>query len=75
MDQRLVIPKEMRENVMRAIHYGHAGRDAMLREAFDLWWPKIHREIVEKAQRCAESQKAVKNLKCLESQKDFGKIP
>ena len=49
MDQRLVIPKDMRENVLRAIHFGHAGRDAMLREASDVWWPRIHREIVEKA--------------------------
>ena len=75
MDQRLVIPKEMQENVLRAIHYGHAGRDAMLREAADLWWPKIHREIVERAQNCNECQRAGKNLKCLKTQKEFGKIP
>ena len=25
MDQRLVIPKDMRENLLRAIHFGHAG--------------------------------------------------
>ena len=31
MDQRLVIPKDMRENVIRSIHFGHTGRDAMLR--------------------------------------------
>ena len=75
MDQRLVIPKDMRENVLRAIHFGHAGRDAMLREASDVWWPRIHREIVEKARNCAECQKAGKNLKCINSQKEFGKIP
>ena len=75
MDQRLVIPKDMRENVLRAIHFGHAGRDAMLREASDVWWPRIHREIVEKAQSCTECQKAGKNLKCINSQKEFGKIP
>ena len=75
MDQRLVIPKDMRENVLRAIHFGHAGRDAMLREASDVWWPRIHREIVEKARNCAECQKAGKNLKCINSRKEFGKIP
>ena len=37
MDQRLVIPKDMRENVLRSIHFEHAGRDAMLREASDVW--------------------------------------
>ena len=32
-DRRFVIPEEMRENIVRVIHFGHAGRDAMLREA------------------------------------------
>ena len=36
MGQHLVIPNEMRENVSRAIHYGHAGRDALLWEASNL---------------------------------------
>ena len=75
MDQRLVIPKDMRGNVLRAIHFGHTGRDAMLREASDVWWPRIHREIIEKAKSCVECQNAGKNLKCLKSQKDFGKLP
>ena len=75
LDERLVIPKDMRENMLTAIHFGHAGRDAMLREAADVWWPKIHREIVEKANNCEECIKAGKNLKCLKSQKEFGTIP
>ena len=75
MCQRLLIPKDMRENVLRAIHFGRAGRDAMLREAADVWWPRIHREIVEKAKNCAECQKAAKNLECVNSQNEFGKIP
>ena len=45
MDNRLVIPKNMRENVLRAIHFGHAGRDAMLKEAADIWWPRVHRDV------------------------------
>ena len=75
MDNRLVIPKNMRENALRAIHFGHAGRDAMLREAADVWWPRVHREIVEKAKNCVQCQQAGKNLKCLKSQKEIGKIP
>ena len=75
MDNRLVIPKDMRENVLRAIHFGHAGRDAMLREASDIWWPRVHREIVEKAKTCTECQNTGKNLKCLKSQNEFGKLP
>ena len=75
MDNRLVIPKDLSENILRAIHYGHAGRDSMLREASDFWWPRIHKEIVEKARNCQECQLAGKNLKCLKSQNEFGKIP
>ena len=67
MDNCLVIPKDMRENLLRAIHFGHARRDTMLLEASDIWWPKIHMEIVEKAQICTECQKAGKNLKCMRS--------
>ena len=75
MDNRSVIPKDMRENVLRAVHFGHAGRDAMLRETVDIWWPRVHREIVEKAKNCMHCQQAGKNLKCLKSQNEFGKIP
>ena len=32
MDHRLCILKDMRENMLRAIHFGHAGRGAMLRQ-------------------------------------------
>ena len=75
MDHRFVIPKDMRENMLRAIHFGHAGRDAMLREASDVWWPRIHREIIDKARNCSECREAGKNFKCIKSQKEFGKLP
>ena len=71
MGNRLVIPKDMRENVVRAIHFGHGGRDAMLREASDIWWPRMHREIVEKAKSCSQCQQAGKILKYLESQNEI----
>ena len=75
MDQRLVIPNDMRENVLRAMHFGHAGRDAMLGKASDVWWPRFHREIIEKAKKCADCQKAGKNFKCKSRRTEFGKTP
>ena len=75
MDNRLVIPRDMRENILRAFHFGHAGRDSMLREASDVWWPRVHREIVKEARNGPESQQAGKNLKCIKTQKEFGKLP
>ena len=75
MDHRLVITKDMRENMLRAIHFGHAGRDAMLREASEVWWPRIDRKIIEKARNCRECRVAGKNFKCIKSQREFGKLP
>ena len=72
MDQRLVIPNGRRENSLGAIHYGQAGRDAILKEASVVLWPRIHRENVGKAQRCCDCRKAGKNLKCMKLQKEFG---
>ena len=75
MDHRLVIPKDMRENMLRAIHFGHAGRSVMLREASYVCSPRIHREVIEKARNCNEYRLAGKNLKCMKSQNEFRKLP
>ena len=68
LDERLVIPKDMPENMFTALHSGHAGRDALLREAAVVWWPKIHREIEEKANICLECTKTCKNSPRLKNQ-------
>ena len=47
----------------------------MLRDAADVWWPKIHREIVEKTKNCRQCRMAGKNFKCVKLQKEFEKIP
>ena len=44
-------------------------------EAADVWLPRIHREIVERANNCPQCCAAGKNRKCLKSQKGFGKLP
>ena len=62
----------MKENMLTAIHFGHAGRVAILREVANVWWPKFHRKIIETASNCPESIRAGKNLKCPKSQKEFG---
>ena len=47
MDNRLVIPNSMRAMIMCSLHYGHPGRDAMLAMIGDIWWPRIHREVID----------------------------
>ena len=75
MDNRLVIPQSMRAMIMCSLHYGHPGRDAMLAMVGDIWWPRIHREVIDQARLCDQCLEAGKNLKCIQSQKELGKIP
>ena len=63
MDEKLVIPKGLRDALFRSLHWGHPGRDAMLREAADIWWPGLYKEIVWLANVCPECGKASKNIK------------
>ena len=44
MDQRLVIPFEMRKTIFNSLHFGHPGRDMMLTLVADIWWPKDSQE-------------------------------
>ena len=75
MDNRLVIPQSMRAMIMCSLHYGHPGCDAMLAMVGDNWWPRIHREVIDQARLCDQCLEAGKNLKCIQSQKEQGKIP
>ena len=75
MDERLVILKELRQPIFRSLHWGHSGRDAMLAVSSDIWWPQIHREIKLLAKNFKDCQNAGKNIKCLQPQRKFGKIP
>ena len=48
----------------------------MLQAVADLWWPRIHREIVLLAQSCSRCQKAGENLKkTIQKQSEYGKLP
>ena len=75
MDNRLVIPQSMRSMIMCSLHYGHPGRDSMLAMIEDIWWPRIHREIINQARLCEQGLESVKNSKCILGQKQIGKLP
>ena len=64
----------MGEIMLNAFLFGYADGDAMLREAADLWWPRSKNKKVEKAKNCPVFSKAGKNIKCLKSQNEYGKI-
>ena len=74
MDNRLVIPQSMRAMIMCSLHYGHPGRDAMLGMITDIWWPRIHRELLDQARLCEQCLQSGMNLKCMLKQGHIGKI-
>ena len=73
-ENRLVIPRDMRQAVLNSIHSGHPGRDAVLGSVDEIWWPQIHRQIVAIAKACKTCQNAGKNIKVIERQSKFGTI-
>ena len=75
MDERLVIPKALKTIIIRSLHYGHPGRDAMLAVVSNVWWPRLHREVIGIARACPQCQQAGKNIKPLMRQKEIGKLP
>ena len=75
MDERLVIAKLFRPNLLRSLHYGHSGRDSMLATVSNVWWPRLHRKVVGIAQTCQRCKTAVKNIKTILRQSHVEKIP
>ena len=71
LDDRLVIPKILQSPFQNSLHWGHPGRDQMLRQITDIWWPRIHRDITLLTQMCPECQNAGKSIKPVLSQKQF----
>ena len=51
---RVVIPAELRSNVLAQLHVGHNGISAMKAEARNwIWWPKLDQDISEITKACS----------------------
>ena len=74
MDERLVIPKTLRPIILRSLHYGHPGRNVMLATVSNVWWPRLHREVIAIARLCPQCRESGKNIKTLLNQKQLGKL-
>ena len=75
LDDRLVIPKILQAPIKNLLQWGHPGKDAMLQQISDIWWPRIHRGITLLAKSCPNCQEAGKSIKPILKQQNFGKIP
>ena len=69
IDNRIVIPQNLRATIMSALHYGHPGRDTMLRDIADIWWPKCHREVINTARFCEDCSRAGKNVRASKTER------
>ena len=74
VDKRLVISISLRPMMMCSLNYGHPGRDSMLSMITDIWWLRIHWEVVDQVRLCDEFFQSGKNLKCMQRQNQVGKL-
>ena len=63
VDGRLVVPGQLRPAVLKRIHRGHPGQKAMLDVSKYLWWPYMHKDIVNRAEECRSCTRYGKNAK------------
>ena len=52
VDGRLAVPGQLRPAVLKRIHHGHPGQEAMLDVSRYFWWPHMHKDIVNMAEDC-----------------------
>ena len=59
---RIIVPKEMRAEILQYIHEGHQGKERCLLQARNtVFWPKITYDIQELIERCIICQEHGKN--------------
>ena len=62
VDGRLAVPGQLRPAMLKRIHRGHPGQEAMLDVSRDLWWPHMHKDIVNIAEECRSCTRYGKNV-------------
>ena len=62
---RLAVPIQLRQAVLKRIHQGHPGQEAMLGFSQYLWWPHMHKNIVKTAEECRSCTRYGKNVRHL----------
>ena len=63
VDERIVIPSQLRQTILESLHLTHPGSAAMLDLSQHVWFLHIHRAIVQMAQNCKQCTEQGKNLK------------
>ena len=63
VDNRLAVPGQLRQAVLKRVHRGYPGQEAMLDVSRYLWWPHMHKDIVNLAEECRSCTRYGKNAK------------
>ena len=75
LDERIAIPKSIKDAVLEDIHSTHPGSFAMRSLAQNIWWPYIHRDILAKASECKACTEIGKNLKSVIPHRKWTPLP
>ena len=75
VDNRIAIPSCLRKAILNHLHRGHPGQEKMVDAASYVWWPRLHRSIIDKAEKCPECTAYGKNIKTLKPRSKWDKIP
>ena len=63
VNNRLAVPIQLRQAVLKRIHRGHLGQEAMLGVTQYQWWPHMHKDKVNLAEECRSCTRYGKNVK------------
>ena len=74
-DGKLVIPHQLQNLVISAVHRTHPGQVGMIRLANLIWFDQIHRTIALRAENCKQCLDQGKNLKPIISKSKLGTLP
>ena len=75
LDERIAIPKSIKDAVLEDTHSTHPGSFAMLSLAQNIWWLYIHRDILAKASECKACTEIGKNLKSVIPHRKWTPLP
>ena len=63
IDERIVMRTQLHQTILESLHMTHPGSAAMLDLCQNVWFPHIHRSIVQMAKSCKHCTEQGKNLK------------
>ena len=74
LNDKIVVPTELRKKLLDTLHFGNAGTTKMIAEAKIFWWPNINKDSEEKVKNCIACLSSGKNLKYQIPKNENGKL-